>query len=459
MSEIKVNKISPRTACGTVQLGDSGDTITVPAGATITNNGTQTGFGRTGTVDWVTTVQTSTITAANGSGYFVNTTGGAITMNLPAGSAGSIVAFKDYASTFDTNALTVSPNGSEKIGGVAADAMFTTEAQSVTLVYIDSTKGWMDVHDSTTAAKGNDKIVATGGTITTCGNFKIHTFTGPGTFAVTQVSPTAAENTVGYQVVAGGGAGGTGYYGGGGGAGGFREGRNAPIDNFCASPLVANAPTNAVTISATPYPITVGGGGAASPVDTATGANGNNSIFSTITATAGGGGASRNCGSPGPAVTIGNNGGSGGGGTNHDPMNPSSKGTGNTPPVTPSQGNPGGAAGYGGAGGGAGAAGADAPPAGPYGGVGGAGVTSEITGSSVGRAGGGGGGSNGTTNNAGGSGGGGAGTGNCGPGPATAGTVNTGGGGGGGSGDPSSGPFRVGGAGGSGIVIIRYKYL
>ena len=77
-------------------------------------------------------------------------------MNLPAGSAGSIVAFKDYASTFDTNALTVSPNGSEKIGGVAADAMFTTEAQSVTLVYIDSTKGWMDVHDSTTAATGND---------------------------------------------------------------------------------------------------------------------------------------------------------------------------------------------------------------------------------------------------------------------------------------------------------------
>ena len=50
MSEVKVNKISPRTNCGTVQLGDSGDTITIPAGATITNNGTQTGFGRTGTV-------------------------------------------------------------------------------------------------------------------------------------------------------------------------------------------------------------------------------------------------------------------------------------------------------------------------------------------------------------------------------------------------------------------------
>jgi len=41
MSEIKVNKISPRTACGTTTLGDSGDTFTIPAGVTITNNGTQ----------------------------------------------------------------------------------------------------------------------------------------------------------------------------------------------------------------------------------------------------------------------------------------------------------------------------------------------------------------------------------------------------------------------------------
>ena len=45
MSEIKVNKISPRTNCGTVTLGDSGDTFTIPAGVTITNNGTATGFG------------------------------------------------------------------------------------------------------------------------------------------------------------------------------------------------------------------------------------------------------------------------------------------------------------------------------------------------------------------------------------------------------------------------------
>ena len=63
MSEIKVNKISPRANCGTVTLGDSGDTFTIPAGATITNNGTANGFGATGAVNWQTTVKTGTFTA------------------------------------------------------------------------------------------------------------------------------------------------------------------------------------------------------------------------------------------------------------------------------------------------------------------------------------------------------------------------------------------------------------
>ena len=51
MSEVKVNKISPRTNCGTVTLGDSGDTFTIPSGATITNAGTANGFGATGAVN------------------------------------------------------------------------------------------------------------------------------------------------------------------------------------------------------------------------------------------------------------------------------------------------------------------------------------------------------------------------------------------------------------------------
>ena len=131
MSEIKVNKITPRAACGTTTLGDSGDTIaiaagvnatlggagstiTIPSGATITNSGTASGFGATGEISWDTTVKTTgTFTATAGVGYFLNTTGGTITVNLPAGTAGDSVAMADYAGTWQTSNVTVTPNGAE----------------------------------------------------------------------------------------------------------------------------------------------------------------------------------------------------------------------------------------------------------------------------------------------------------------------------------------------------------
>ena len=144
MSEIKVNKLSPRTNCGTVQLGDSGDTITIPAGATITNNGTAAGFGATGAASWDTTVKTTGFTAVSGVGYFVNTTSGAITVTLPASpDAGAVVAVKDYANTFDTNNVTLVQNGSDKIGGSTVNATLSTEGLAVTLVYVDATQGWL----------------------------------------------------------------------------------------------------------------------------------------------------------------------------------------------------------------------------------------------------------------------------------------------------------------------------
>ena len=69
-------------------------------------------------------------TAANGEGYFVNTTGGAFTATLPAPSAGDIVAIKDYAINFDTNNLTVARNGSNIQGGTA-DATLDVEGESI----------------------------------------------------------------------------------------------------------------------------------------------------------------------------------------------------------------------------------------------------------------------------------------------------------------------------------------
>ena len=99
MSEVKVNKISPRSGT-TVTLGDSGDTFTIPAGATISNSGTASGFGSTGEVSWNTTKITADPgPAVNGVGYFADTTSAAFNLTLPASpSAGNVVAVNDYIS-------------------------------------------------------------------------------------------------------------------------------------------------------------------------------------------------------------------------------------------------------------------------------------------------------------------------------------------------------------------------
>jgi len=447
-STIKVNNIQNQCGaniankCGsTITLGASGDTITLACGAS------QTGFGRTGTVDWDTTAKTASFTAVSGNGYFVNTTSGAITVTLPAGSAGDIVGISDYASTFQTNNVTITPNGTDKINGVNDNAILSTQGLAVSLVYVDSTRGWKSVTGSDNDTTGNAFINATGGTITEDGDFKVHTFTGPGTFCISSLATIPSNNTVDYLVVAGGAGGG--QSGGGGGAGGFRT-------SFCA-------PASNLPVSVQGYPVTVGGGGFGGggfPAPTNQGGPGyagSNSVFSTITSSGGGGGGGYN-------NTAGNGGSGGGGGMNAQPG-----GSGNTPPVSPPQGNNGGpgvgsgADGSGG-GGGASAVGGTGVPA-SQSGVGGAGSSNSITGSAVTYAGGGGGGGRDqgpigeSQPGAGGAGGGGAGGNGS---PITSGvcgTANTGGAGGGsGFTGVGGGPGIFGGSGGSGIVIIRYKY-
>ena len=131
----------------------------------------------------------------------------------------------DYARTWNTNNVTVAPNGSEKIGGEANNATLSTVGQSVTFVYIDSTQGWVNVQDSTSAVSGSPPFpVATGGNaIVTCGDYKLHVFTGPGTFCVSGVSSCAPVNAVDWMVVAGGGSGGARSPGNGNGGGGSRR--------------------------------------------------------------------------------------------------------------------------------------------------------------------------------------------------------------------------------------------
>ena len=447
-STIKVNTITTESG-STLTVGGCGKTVALASGAS------QTGFGRTGTVDWQTTKKTLAFTAANGEGYFVDTAAsGAVTMTLPASpSAGNIVAVKDYNGNFATANLTIARNGSPINGGSAADVVVNTDGASIVLVYVDGTQGWVATQDDESTFTGKNFLTATGGTTTTCGNCKIHTFTGPGTFTVSQVSSCAPENIVSYMVIAGGGGAGHSYPtsngGGGGGAGGYREIKN-PVTPYTASPLDGfGTPANQVTVTATAFPITVGGGG---PGHTPSGAGtaGSPSIFSTITSAGGGKGGANGPGSGSPSnPTTGGSGGGGAGGTSCASLGGGSAG--NTPPTTPAQGNAGGdnykvgtgnppdnpAAG----GGGAGAAAPDAPTG--AGGNGGAGTTTSINGTPTTRAGGGAGG--GSPNGTGGTGGGG-GTG------ALNGTCNTGGGGGGTMNGSN------GGNGGSGLVIIRYKF-
>ena len=405
---------------------------------------------REGAVNWDTTPKTGTVTAEDGVGYFVNTAAAVRTVNLPAGSAGAIVAVADYTRTFNTYNCTVTPNGSEKVGGVAASAILTVNGQSATFVYVDSTEGWVNVQETQTSQVGKIPfIVATGGTITCSGDYKIHTFTGDGTFCVSNVgpgSPTQSDEAS-YVVVAGGGSGGAtnGNNGAGGaGAGGFREGKNSS-DPYADSPLDAGT---ALTVSVQGYPITVGGGAPAPSGPTACSSQGESSTFSSITSAGGGKG--------GKTASAGGAGGSGGGGGGGNAAGVAG-GAGNTPPTPVAQGFVGGSGGgpppdrQGGGGGGATAQGVDGVPGAA--GAGGAGATSSINATPTARAGGGGGGGS-TDAPCGGAGG----AGNPGgaaadtPGPGGAGTTNAGGGGGAGAGT------NTGGAGGSGVVIIRYKF-
>jgi len=449
-STIKVNNI--QNQCGqniinensnTITIGASGDTIALASGAS------QSGFGRSGSVNWQTgSIKTSTFTAANGEGYFCNTSGGAFTVNLPASpSAGDIVAVADYTRTFSSENLTIGRN-SEPIGGISTDAILQVDGQSATFVYVDGTEGWINIQETQTSQTGlSPFIVATGGTITNTPTCRIHTFTGPGTFTVSQAAGICAptRNQVSYLVVAGGG-GGSGSHGAGGGGGGFRE-YKTPLTPYTASPLNGNPCGTAITVTATSFPITVGAGGTAGvdpgPV---TGGQGATSTFSTISSAGGGGG--------GNYSGAGTSGGSGGGGK-------SPAAAGNTPPVTPPQGSNGGTGpGTGpkyavGGGGGATEVGANAPNS-TVSGRGGAGATTSISGSPLAYSGGGGSGTyQGGTAGAGspcGTGGAAGAPGGCNAG--TAGTINRGGGSGGRSFQTGAGNGT---AGGSGVVIIRYK--
>ena len=405
MSKIEVDAIEPQSGTS-LTLGASGDTLTIPSGATLVNNGTATGFA---SIAWQSSIVTaSTLTAEAGKGYWINTTSNACTITLPASaSVGDQIIFSDYLRTWGTNAVTINQNSLNFQGNTSPNPVYDTAGQSVDIVYSGATQGWIPTVDDDVTLE------------------------------------TPQSYSLDFLVVAGGGAGGgmtgspvgTSGGSGGGGAGGFR--------------------TSTQTINeATVITVTVGDGGA--EITDATGGSGSNSSISgsgvtTITSAGGGGGGGE---------TTAVNGGSAGGGSCKN----TSGATGNTPSTSPSQGNNGGngvnsaPTHVGGGGGGAGAVGTNGSTP-TTGGNGGNGTANSITGSSVTYAGGGGGGARNATGGpstagTGGTGGGGNGAKETGPDidrAATDGTTNLGGGGGGGH---AFILYKDGGNGGKGVVIL-----
>ena len=223
-------------------LEDGSITNAKLANSSITVNGTSVSLGASASlkeISWqsVITASGGSNTAVAGEGYFIDTTSDTHTVTLPASpSIGDTIAIKDYTGTFATNNLTIGRNGNN-IQGVANDSLISTNRASIILVYSDATKGWLYTVESNVANLGVVSFTsATGGTVVTSGDFKIHVFTGSDCFVVSSVgnnpvNPVGGPSAVDYLVVAGGG-------GSGGGGGGFREGRqNAP--DYTASPLVS----------------------------------------------------------------------------------------------------------------------------------------------------------------------------------------------------------------------------
>ena len=197
----------------------------------------------------------TTLTAEAGKGYFLDTNTGVIEVFLPSSpTRGDTIILVDYSGTFSTNMAIINTGGQLLDSTAGNDFKLTTNNTIAELVYVDSNKGWQVIlnqaagttPDNALATGGGYDTVtfigATGGTVTTSGNFKIHTFTGDGNFVVSSLgntgTPTTYRNKVDYMVVAGGGSGGKGH-GGGGGAGGFRESCGGAGGCYSTSPLKA----------------------------------------------------------------------------------------------------------------------------------------------------------------------------------------------------------------------------
>ena len=288
MSGIVGSKLNIRGSGRIAKLGTDGQLLT-SGGAGVQANYEDAPAGGT---SWQSVVTASTLTAVAGNGYPIDTSSNACTVTLPASaSVGDTIQFVDYARNWGTNALTIDQNSLNYQGNTSPNPVYDTSGLSVSITYVDTTKGWIPTVDDDVAME--------------------------------TPQPYSAD----LLVVAGGAAGGSGNYCGGGGAGGYI------------------ARSSVTLTGSSTYTVTVGAGGAGVPADQ--GGSGGNSIISGTglttsaqTSAGGGGGGSTPAGTRDGAA-----GGSGGGAGYHHPSG-GSGGAGDTPATTPAQGFAGGT-GYG----------------------------------------------------------------------------------------------------------------
>ena len=338
----------------TITIGASGDTISIPSGATLANSGTATGFA---SIDWQSTIVTgATHTASANQGIWINTTSNACTLTLPGSpSVGDQLIFSDFLRTWGSNAVTLSLNGSKFQGQTSPDPVYDTTGETVHIVYSGSTQGWIPINDGAVANEvpqsySADFLVIADGGGGGGGGFRTstQTITGGQVYTITvgdggaSVTGATTGNTGSNSSISGSGittitsagggaggqsgqAGGNGGSGGGGGNGGGAGSGNTPS----TSPSQGNDGGSATGGNAPAYG--AGGGGGAGATGgagtTSKGGDGGDGAASSITGSsvtrAGGGGGATN-------TTIGSGGAGGGGDGAPDPSGDGGAGTANT---------------------------------------------------------------------------------------------------------------------------------
>jgi len=271
MSGIIGSKLNIRGSGRIAKLGTDGQVLT-SSGAGVAAAFEDASAGGT---SWQSVETGATFTAVAGNGYPVNTTAQACTVTLPAGSVGDTIELVDYAGTWDTNRVTITADGSEKIKGGDDDVQMKKEREGVRLVYVDATQGWV----AATAANDGTSVMA-------------------------------PNKDIEFMVVGAGGAGGRGGNGegsGAGGAGGYRstsaEPGSAAVLTITVGDGAANVDewntipnrggpssvsgTGLTTITASGGGSGVPGGGSPSGGDQTGGSGGGGNGYLTVTAGAG----------------------------------------------------------------------------------------------------------------------------------------------------------------------------